>query len=92
MFVLLGEHPDRARRLNTPPRPLAPHQPHRPVEAGRVDQDHVAAAVTVRDDAASTAAHHRGRGLRPHGQHPDVDVAVHTRDVQAVKPDEQIAP
>ena|SRR5664279_1635355 len=89
--VLFGEHPGRARRLGATPGPLAPHQPHRPVEARRVDQSDVATSVAVRDDAARRAARHRWWRLDRDAQQVSTIVALHSDHVQTCEPDQHVA-
>lgn len=91
LLVLLGEDLRRTRRLDAAPGPLAPDQPDRPVEARRIDQHHVTAAVAARNDTARRATH-RGPGrLDPHREQPDVVVELDGDHVQLAEPDEQVA-
>lgn len=91
LLVLLSEDPRGAGSLFAAPGPLAPHQPHRPVEARCVDQRDVAATVAVRDHATGRAAHRRTRRLNANGEQSDVVVVLDRGHVQVAEADEQIA-
>jgi hypothetical protein len=43
--------------LAATPDSLAPHDPHDPIKARRVDQGHIAAAMAIRDHPALRATH-----------------------------------
>ena len=91
LLVLLGEDLRRTRRLDAAPGPLAPDQPDRPVEARRIDQHHVTAAVAARNDTARRATHRGPKRLDPHREQPDVVVELDGDHVQLAEPDEQVA-
>ena len=90
LLVLLGEHPGRARRLQAPPRALAPPQPGRPRETRDVDQGRRAPAVALGDHPTRRAAHHRRRGLHRDHEHAMAGL-VDVDHVQAVQADQQVA-
>jgi hypothetical protein len=86
--VLLGEPPSGTQGLDAPPGPLAPHQPDRAAEARHIDQDHVTAAMTGRENPTGSAAHHLGSGL---DHHPDAAMPLsHLENMEPVEADEKI--
>jgi hypothetical protein len=85
--VLLGEHLDRARRLDTAPRPYAPHQLHQPVETRRINQPDLTTAVARRNHPTARAATHRQGRLHTHRQ-PTSTIAGDGSDMQPVKADQ----
>src|SRR5690606_18516287 len=91
LLVLLGEHLRRTDRLLTAPRPFAPHQPDRPVEARRVDQRDGAAAMTMRDHATTRATHRRPWRLHTDSEQTDVVVELDAGHMQVPEPDQQVA-
>ena len=89
--VLLGEHLRWAQRLLAAPGPLAPHDADWPVEAWRVDERDVAAAVAACDHTAGWAAHRRSRRLDADNELADVVVEIDARHVQTIESNEKIA-
>ena len=89
LLVLLGEHPDRTRRLRTFPGPFPPPQLDRPAERRSIHQPHRAPAMTRGDDPAGRAAHHRQGRLDRHPQ-PAAIVPLDPGHVQPVEPDQQV--
>ena len=61
LLVLLGEDLRRTRRLDAAPGLACARSAGPPVEARRIDQHHVTAAVAARNDTARRATH-RGPG------------------------------
>lgn len=89
--VLLGEPFRRVGRLFAALGSLASHQLYGLVEAGRVDQRDLAAAVAVCDHAARPAAHRRRHRFHHHPQQADVVVDLDGDHVQLAEPHEQVA-
>ncbi len=95
LLVLLGERPDRTRRLPTQPGPLPPHQAHRPTETRRIDQDHRPAAMAGGDHPTPPAPLDGGRRLHRHRQPAaptivGIGVAGDADHMQAGQPHEQV--
>ena len=90
VLVLLGERTGRALLLRAAPRPLAPHQPDRPGEAGHVDEVHVASAVAVRDHPARAAPGRLGGCLDDHPY--EAGALVDIDHVEPVETDEEVRP
>ena len=90
--VAFGERPRLASVVDAAPRPLAPHQPHRPTEARHVNQRHVAAAVAVRDHPTHHARHRGGRRFDGHLEHVTFGVVTHREHMHTGQADEHITP
>ena len=88
-LVLLGEHLDRAGRLDAFPGPFPPAQLDRGTEARSVDQPDCSPAMARGDHPAPGAAHHGRRRLDRHRQHAAV-VPVDPDHVQAIQTDQTV--